>query len=574
MPTVPRYDSSATPSAGRGPRVQSDGGFARVETSTDEVSRAANKLGDTVQNLIKDEQEKADQLASMENDKRLAELETSTQVEMQQLRGKDSAAAPDVVQTKWDKGLEEIRKGASNQRQRLFLEKSANARWQSLNKNVQFHVAGQMQEFDDNETKGYVATAKNAAVLNAHDDARVGLEIGRQRAAVTDWAKRKGIPVDSEQFKSKLTEVTSNTHRDVIGARLAADQDIKAKEYFERVKGELTGDDIEVVSKQLEEGSARGESQRIADDIMGKFKTWPERQAAVKEMTKTNPKVRDLVKNRIDDEMSTEQAVKSAQRNDLYLQATNDIDKNPGKSARQVVKANVWAQLSLDQRNALENRGGDPENDDKTWLDFLDMPASKVAALSRADFETKYWARFDKSHRQRAEAQWEASRAGADSPKLMATLSFKDRVDNVLRTTGVIDADKKKSDFSEDEAKTYAQFETLAAREVEVFQRTQLGGKREATGEEVQKIIEPLAVKRLFIKKDFARDPEKMTMLMTDEERGQAYMPLNKIPKPAVAEIENLLRSKGKKVSPSRVERLYGARVMEDRKLFEKILAE
>lgn len=263
MPTVPRYPTSpiqqaALPSV----RVSSDApieAFGGGPTQAG-VGTAAQGVLSSVQDYVFEEKKKADQVAVMAADKSLSEEETRIQIQSSKMLGRDAAAAPDFAQSQWSDSVQKVRDSLSNDAQRMALDRSANTRYESLNKNVQLHTSNQLGIYDDSETKGYLDTSRNAAVLNAMDDARVNQELDRQKLALSDWATRKGIPADSAQFKDKLSSELSDTHKMVIASRLdsglAGNVEL-AQKYFADHRQDMTGTDIIAAEKEIDKADTR-----------------------------------------------------------------------------------------------------------------------------------------------------------------------------------------------------------------------------------------------------------------------------------------------------------------------------
>ena len=91
-----------------------------------------------------------------------------------------------------------------------------------------------------------------------------------------------------------------------------------------------------------------------------------------------------------------------------------DQPKNRGKLPRNIVPPSDWVDFSIEQRNAIESRSKpDVVNNDKAWINFISLKPEDIAQMSRAEFETKYWAKLDDSHRGRAETLWMAAKESA-----------------------------------------------------------------------------------------------------------------------------------------------------------------
>lgn len=236
--------------------------------------------------------------------------------------------------------------------------------------------------------------------------------------------------------------------------------------------------------------------------------------------------------------------------------------------------------LEPSQRHALELRsrqireGVEPAHNDKVWLQFLDAGPTDLANLTQADMLTKYRPYLDNSHWDRATALWKSVKEGKGSSEhLTSALTFKDRVDNTFRDIGIVGAGKSKAKFSNAEAKTYGKFETEAARALQHFEQTALGGKRKATGEEMQKVLDDLVRQKVFVEK-WGTDPEMPAVLVTEEKRARTYVPIEKIPTADRNAIENLIRSRGKRLSEDKLQRAYAQYVIGDRAAFDRILGE
>lgn len=531
------------------------------------VFAAAKSIGEEGANIALEERKKADSLAFLAADKQLSELETGLQVETSKMLGKDAFGAPDHATTNWKDGVDEIMGGLANDQQKNAVLRSATSRWESLNKNVQLHVRDQRMKLDDEQTKGYIETSRNAAVLNAMDDDRLDLEKMRQDAAVTDWANRNGIPVNSDAGKAKRAMVLSQTYRDVISQRLTLDQDAKAKELFDNVKDQMTADDQLAVTKALEAGTLRGESQRQSDSILAKY--GDDRTSAMEEVRKIDdPKLRDAVDERVQHGVGQFKQAKAEARDKLFEGLTNKLDKNKDALPVDLATPAEWSSLSMQEKTALNNyHENNAPNDNDTWLTFLDLGANKIGSLSKSDFITNYWSKFDANHRNRAESMWQASKQGDDPDlKLTNTLNFHQQVSDALELAKIIDMKKARKDWSDDTVKTYVQFETNAAKQVELFERTELGGKRHASPTEVQGIIEKMVKDQVFVKKHWdytpLSNPQKPIAGIREDEKGLVYMPIDKIPPAAQNTMKNWAQSKGYKVTRDQLQRAYATSLL------------
>lgn len=579
MPRVPTYNQpqvqDQVQSVGRsnlqGPQIANDGG-----RSVRQVGEAAIGLMRSAIEIENKEREKGNQLAVLEADQQLSSLETRLLYDRDSgamnAKGKDAFGLPDQVFGDFDKGVDEITKGLANDDQKASFRKMVLSRRSDIDRQLQRHISREAMKYDSAVTDSYLQNERNAAMANFHDEGRVGIAIERQKAAVMDHADRNGLP--DEYVKLKVREVESQTHANVISRIIDGNQDMEAKKYFEKYKDKLTGEDQKKVQGLLEAGILRGESQRKSDSIWDSSKE--DLGTALSKAEKIrDPKLRDETIRRLRQKQNDKNASIQARQDDNFMAASEYVKGAPGVDPRDAMPTSQWESLTLQQQQALRKYSNNPVNNDKIWLDFLDKDPNQIAGMSRAEFEQKYWVHFDSSHRTRAENMWKDATDGSSSTKLTSTLTFKNRVDNVLRTSNLIDPTKKKSKFNDSEATMYSQFEARAAREVEQFELNELNGKRKATGEEIQKILDDMVVKQVFIDKNWIfSDPVKPAALITDDERGAAYVPIKQVPQADRNSIENLITSKGGRATKDKVERAYAAFLIGDRKLFDQIVGE
>lgn len=581
MPVVPRYSGGVERNALQTPRKSNNAPRDAFGVPTPNIA------GEAIQNLqqiVVEHKKKADQVAVMEAENGLAALESRLLYDAKDgaltRRGKDAFELPEKVTEAWQAGTSELEAKLTSNEQRLAFANAKAQRSISLNEAVQRHVSKELQAHDDETTQAFLDNERQAALLNYDDADRVNLGVDRQLAAISDYAKRTGMS-DEKREQLKLN-ASSKTYAGVIDRMLTNDQDLKASEYYKKVKDQISGEDQEKVEKALEEGSLRGESQRQADSIWTKNQKDPSAALDAARQIK-DPKVRDATEQRIRQRIQDDRAAENERQEQLYLQATNIIDKNPNVKPSLSVPPGMWTQLSLPMRNALENRSENTDNDDQKWLTFLELSPQDVAKLNKAQFESGYWAHFDKEHRTRAEALWNAARdsvANKDaSPNLHLanTITYKDRLSNTLRTAGIIPPNKSPSKFNKEEANQYAAFEQEGARAIEQFEKTQLGGKREATGEEMQQIIDNIVLKKVWVKGryfgKYSAD-QKAAFGLTNDQQGRAYVPVEKIPATEQQALRNILTSRGLRVTNDRLERLFAASVIGNRTLFDSILEE
>lgn len=577
--TVPQVQSQVRDQPFQAPRLRPTAGEESFGGGADvnRAFQAAGAFGSDVQKFALEEKLKADKIVAFDADKKLSEIEINLTYGDNGIRkrlGKDAFASIEETPRLFKEEADKIEKSLSNDNQKLEFKRNYESRLASLNRTAASHAYEQGKKYEDQTYASYIDNERNAAMMAYEDQSRISESLERQRNAIISFSQANGMP--AEYTKQKLREVESKTHIGVIEQMLNNNLDIIGKNYYDANKDKIDPEDSKSIQRALEEGTLRGESQRFADSILAKTN---DRQMALEEAQKIpDPKLREETEQRINKRISENLQAQRERQDQLYLDATNIMDKSTGgtASARDLIPVSMWTKLSNEQRNALQRRREDGPNDDRRWLDFRDLARdpSAMAKMSRAEFETKYWSRFDKEHKTRAESLWDSAKSGGEDPKLSTTTSFDDRVDYSLSKAGLVRPNKKTSQLNENEVKTKAEFVRQAAKAVSEYEISVLGGKRKTTPEEQQKIIDDLTVNKVFIEKRFARDPQKPVSILTDEEKAHTYVPIEQIPEPEINAIENLARSKSVRLTKEKTQRLYAAYLERDRNKIDSILAE
>jgi hypothetical protein len=507
------------------------------------VAKATNAIFDTTRKIVEEEKQRADETAFMVADREASELQTALEVETKGIRGKDAGGAPDAIGAKWTKGVEAIRERLTSRRQREAFDRAVTNRWESLNKNVQFHVSNELTTYETNESKAHITASKNAAILNAGDDERITQEVDRQRAAFSMLARTAGIPKDSDQYKTELTKVLSETHREVIASRLGAEQEDQAAVYFEKAKaaGEFTDDDLLKVQKAIDEGKVLGKSRRLAEEILGSTKSMQEALAKAKSIKET--KVYDKTVDRIKEEYSLRNTAEEADGKARFNRAALFAEKNKKRP-----DGVTWHALTLQDRNAIDARikqlrtGEEPTTN---WQLYYKLERFAGDATMRDSFVKtdlyKHRAELaDAEFKYLSKLQSEIARGDEKTvQKLDGIFTKTSIVDGVLKEAGIDPTAEEGSD-----AATQAnRFRKMV--DAEVMQKQSLDGKP-VNNEEVREISERLMRKTITEKGRF-----------WDTEKPIYELELRDIPADERSKIEEALRALGRETSDRNVLHLF-----------------
>ncbi len=495
MPTVPRYNEptvreTARPYVPQGSNLPLDA-FGGGQ-SQQGVVNAVQGIADVGMKIAQEEKLKADQLSVLDAERKKSALETELQYNPQSgalnKKGRDAFALPDQIKSAWDKGIEEIEKDLHNETQRMAFKKSEQTSWNSLNNNIQRHVAGEISKYDNDVTESSLANERDAASVNYMDPNRIGLSIENQKKWITDHANRNGLP--AQWIEQKTNESISKTQVSVINRMLANGQDQLATAYFEKYKPTITdGDSLNSVEKAIKEGTLRGQSQRTTDQIQSSYGTWSERMDAASKIQ--DPNVRDEVDRRLKTNMATEKTLQQQLEERVTLDATNIIEKF--KDFDQVPPAMVQ-NMTPSTRKALRGYADDLREGKRPVTDWDQYYNLKTMAAT-PDLREKFMRENLLSYRpQMADAEFKelvnlqtTLRNGKEDPELDGYRTNVMIVNGTLNDVGIDPTPKPGSDA----ARKVNGFQKVVDDQIRVFQ--QQTGKK-ATNKDVQTIVDNLII--------------------------------------------------------------------------------
>lgn len=619
MPRAPQLDQQVANAPLPGVRI---GGAPSPESYGAGVGALTSRVGMA---LYEQEALNADRTSVFEADRQAAELQTSLEQKLRGLKGKNVLGADEILRKEWDDGITKIESGLSTERQRAGFARTKALRGDQLNRLTQAHVATEFEHFQDQETDAGIKSVFDRVRANPGQPEVLAGEMQRANSLIAAAAQRKGligtvteaqirnpefrksyedrgeaVPSVGDQFLSdryseQRAVVASGLHSAVINGFLAKNDDLSAKRYFEAHANDLVAADRQALEKVVMEGSTVGHARRIVNGWIDKGYNEIKMLEEARLEGAKDPKLGDLLRNYsvqyVQDKQAAEKRVDERNFETVSQFLKERIAKEPGvyHDPRTVLGLDKYLALSPQTQDYLDRvareaiHPGDRPNDDPLWLNFLAMKPEEVANLSRQDFELKYWQHFDNGHRSRAEAQWNtyrdalARKDGRDAdPKVTASLTFKDQVNNAWALSGLIDPAKERSKWSTEEMKSFVRFEDQAAQALQHYELTKLEGKRHATPDEVREVVKKVrdqAVQKVFTPGWFGAK-ERPAISLEEDERKQAIVPVDKIPADSLGDLRNYIRSKGKTITEDKLRRSYAQYVLGNRQAFDSIIDE
>lgn len=386
MPTVPDGPSVAPASIPdarffAAPSETALGGGAGRQRAADQVSSLAQESRD----LVKIEQARADQVASVKYRSGLTNLETdllyNPETGLMQTRGQNAFLAPEAASKRFQEGAAELQKSISP-RQATMFQAERDQSWSNVNRQVQHHVSQQRFEYAQQETKSLIDNETNAAI-NAVGTADQDRRIAEARAkienavegfevehagnfkAVDDGFGNVTLKADENAEAAKAAAM-SDLHSNVIASLLAKGMDDQAKAYFVDNAQEIGRKVKDNLETAIEVGQLRGQSMRSADKIVAGSDDRLEALAKVDKIEE--PKLRKATEERVNHIYSQRREALKERQDDIFnsslaeLEKTGTMDSIPPTMISEILKNSPKDFAILRKREKELQDGTEVEN--------------------------------------------------------------------------------------------------------------------------------------------------------------------------------------------------------------------
>jgi len=341
------------------------------------VAGAGIQLAREQRAAMERERERADQIAVMNAGNVLSAWENQALYDPNTgaltVKGKDAFGLPEKVGDQFQQVASQVEASMQTPRQKEAFTRLKLERQQNLDLTLRRHVYGEMQRYEGQELQATVENARSAAIANAGDPRRVGLELGRAVDAIRTHAPRLGL--GPEEVKQQVEATTSATHVGVIEQLLATDQTKMASVYFDETKSQIKGESLARIEKAIETGKNLAESQKEADKIIAEGGSLT---AQLEKAKGLDPKLRDEVSARLEHNDAVKERAKREDEAST-LRGVYDILDKTHDPAR--IPAPVWAQMDGAQRSAARSyaehlaRGVAVETDFPTYYNLMQKAA-------------------------------------------------------------------------------------------------------------------------------------------------------------------------------------------------------
>ena len=286
------------------------------------------------------------------------------------------------------------------------------------------------------------------------------------------------------------------------------------------------------------------------------------------------------VRKYVNGELDAREKERKQVHEDALLAATNAVERAGGRPARTVVDPTAWATFSIGEREALERmaRPDAIKHNDRAWFDFYTLEPKDLAGLTKAEFQTRYWSKFDSDHRDRALKMWQDAQGATGRPGGAAGLfSPQRRVERTFQQMFQQPADK--ADWDTEQFSAYE-----ATADADVMAASAAKGGKPLTDDELQQVLTRTATRMLTAPPALAADDgwgeafrafgkraawsyaDQYGVPRTTDAPAPARpaVPYAAIPAPAADTIAKQMREQGRGPTQDRVRRAFTALVMGD----------
>lgn len=266
LPGVQKRGGETPTSMGAGVEEARAGKFGAVS----DLGATITKIGQTVYDQMKAEERlAADQTAVTKASNQYSDWKNKflydTETGVFHRQGEAALGIPEEFATEHTKVIGEIGKTMKTPEQRLAWERISANEGQTGDLLTRRYTAEQIQTVHVNEAKAAVGHAAQDAARLALSPDLVGGALDKGEAASRALSKLLGQ--GKEEADAAVLALRSGVHVAVIDQLIAADQDQKAKIYFEGVNKEIDAAQLGDVMKKVETASTLATGLRTSDQI-------------------------------------------------------------------------------------------------------------------------------------------------------------------------------------------------------------------------------------------------------------------------------------------------------------------
>ncbi len=553
MPTVPTLGNPVQQQALPSPRIdvgapiEAFGGGPALGRATEAVQSAARATYD----FYKDQKKQADDIVVQDKlaaaTRRQTELLYNPENGAYWKKGKNAFDLVESHYTPYQAYLKELAKDLDQDQLSLFQRQASRLDTETYQGLIK-HIGVQTGDYDEESTKNYLEVSLQKGINNRN----VVGEDRRQMEAIVKSvrgnADRMGI-TDTAYIERQVQKYQNEMYAGRVKAWLADDQPEYAEQELLRHGEKIDSPEREALQEEVKKSRGEKEGRRLGEDLFNKY-TDP--QDALAEARKQEDKrTREAAVDRLEELVKEQKTRRETTDDKIHQELSNLVISSRGTAELPYSKLR---QLPPEKQSALMafrdrvRQDRDDEQDNGKWSKMMEAAkAGSLSKLSRADFDAQYWNHFDKEHRRKADSLWLEAKKDKPGPAFKSALSQDDMIRDGMVSSGLIKANVKNGDLSDEQARRKGLIEQELDRKLEAYFHST--GKN--AGDDVKKqYIREIIENRVLIKKgwgplDFlVKDEELPAAVASEDERARAYTPFDQIPEARRRSLLNIARSR------------------------------
>ena len=307
-------------------------------------------------------------------------------------KGKNSAESFKSYQDQYKSYVDQQMSSIASEAVREKFKQFSDSTGVELSGQMNRHSFNEMQRHDKDETAAMLSRSKDSAIKNYMEmglpdkDGKVQSKISEiindQDAIIEAHGQRQGLSKDMIE-KMKL-DAKSETHEGVITRFLNNGHDMDGKEYFEQAKkmGSLNANSIARLERLTKVSSTKGESQRLADQIMN-IDGISQRDAVkmAREKAGDNADLRDMLVSRVKKRHAENKDFEFEDNENKFNSAIKTFEETMSTdnlSPEQMSQLPVKRQKLLREIEVLQAKGHKIVDDPVVYEDLMLMAANPV----------------------------------------------------------------------------------------------------------------------------------------------------------------------------------------------------
>lgn len=495
--------------------------IAAAGEGIERLGRGTQALGSSIQHEV-------DSARLKERSNMLSDATRTAMTKFAALKGKAAYDGQAEIMAELEDSRRSIEGGLENEYQRAHFSALADDTLSRTKASITEHAGNELRSYQVGESKArHEAAAADAVLAVQRNDDQSGQDLALSRSimlqeanALADLAQ---LPADSAQRKQLQMDSTTQFHQVVIEQLINDGRTNEARSWLGAHKAEIDVKQKQQLEDTVKRAGVNDESTRLQMQLLAPpdaatvegwglqdptkaplSERWMHErevrlQTSVKALDKVDElfkngqitaEVRDATRSRIFSQNDAGDRLEADRRMQVRTEAEKWLTDNPGQPVRSLPAATY---NSLEYFGLLGEMHGFADSqryttDPAALEEAMGLPDFVLRSISHAQLRERYRGRLNDGDLAKVEAL-QAKALGTANPKQTTIVEKQRRIEDFAVQAGLLTKNGK--DW-EQQMRTHDYYGFLQRVEAKVhqFELTQLQGKREASGEELQKILD------------------------------------------------------------------------------------